>query len=157
MSDITPLEIRVGKIVAITKHPDADKLYIEQIDCGEEGGPRTIVSGLVPYCSETDLLHKKVLVLCNLKPRPLQGVLSHGMVLCASDQTHEHVDPVTPPAASSVGELVYFRGHVSDPKPPGNAAVKAFKRVAGVANFDGEPFMTKSGPCTTIICDGKVS
>jgi hypothetical protein len=87
------------------------------------------------------------------------------MVLCASDAAHTCVDPVSPPEHAPVGELVHFRGHVSDPKPPGNAAVKAFKRVAdklfsdgsGVANFDGEPFMTESGPCTTIIFNGKVS
>jgi aminoacyl tRNA synthase complex-interacting multifunctional protein 1 len=149
----------------VTKHPDADKLYIEKIDCGEEGGPRTIVSGLVPYCSEEDLLHRKVVVLCNLKPRPLVGILSHGMVLCASDASHTRVDPVTPPSAATVGELVHFRGHVSDPKPPGNAAVKAFKRVAerllsnsdGVAHFDGAPFMTEAGPCTTTVPNGTVS
>lgn len=164
-SDITPLEIRVGEIVSVMKHPQADKLYIEQVDCGEEGGPRTIVSGLVPYCSVEELLHRRVVVLCNLKPRPLQGVLSHGMLLCASDAAHEHVDPVAPPSSSTVGELIRFRGLLCDPRPPGNAAVKAFKRVAdrlltsseGVATFDGEPFLTSSGPCTASICNGKVS
>jgi methionine--tRNA ligase beta chain len=165
VTDITPLEIRVGKIVEISKHPEADKLYIEKIDCGEESGPRTIVSGLVPYCSEADLLHRKVIVLCNLKPRPLVGVLSHGMVLCASDTAHTRVDPLTPPEQAKIGELVHFKGHVCDPKPPGNAAVKAFKRVAdklfsndeGVATYDGSPFMTETGPCTSHITNGKVS
>lgn len=165
ITDITPLEIRVGRIVEVCKHPEADKLYIEKIDCGEDGGPRTIVSGLVQYCSQDELLNRKVIVLCNLKPRPLVGVLSHGMVLCASDADHSRVDPLAPPDGASVGELIYFRGHVCDPKPPGNAAVKAFKRVAdklfssgeGVATFDGEPFMTQAGPCTTRITNGKVS
>jgi aminoacyl tRNA synthase complex-interacting multifunctional protein 1 len=159
------LEIRVGKIIEISKHPDADKLYIEKIDCGEEGGPRTIVSGLVPYCSEADLLNRKVVVLCNLKPKALLGVMSHGMVLCASDATHAHVDPVAPPSDASVGELIHFAGHITYPKLPGNAVGKAFKRVAdklwvnsdGVANFDGEPFMTQSGPCTSTITDSKIS
>lgn len=165
MSDISPLEIRVGKIVEICKHPEADKLYIEKIDCGEEEGARTIVSGLVPFCSEDDLLHRNVLVLCNLKPRPLQGIVSHGMVLCASDASHEHVDPISPPPNAKIGDLIYFEGHISDPKPPGNAAVKAFKKVVerlhsdmnGVATFDGEPFMTNNGPCTTSIVNGKIS
>jgi tRNA-binding EMAP/Myf-like protein len=43
------MDIRVGKIISCEKHPDADSLYVEQIDVGEAEGPRTIVSGLVKY------------------------------------------------------------------------------------------------------------
>ncbi len=39
------LDIRIGKIVEVSKHPDAESLYIEKIDLNEEGGNRTIVSG----------------------------------------------------------------------------------------------------------------
>ena len=39
------LDIRVGKIVQVSKHPDAESLYVEKIDLNEEGGTRTIVSG----------------------------------------------------------------------------------------------------------------
>ena len=46
--DISRLDMRVGKIVAVEKHPDADSLYVEQVDLGE-GQPRTIVSGLVKH------------------------------------------------------------------------------------------------------------
>lgn len=59
----------------ISRHPDADSLYVEKVDLGEEagedgegGGPRTIVSGLVNFCEESDLLGREVVVLCNLKP-----------------------------------------------------------------------------------------
>ncbi|CAN0043417.1 unnamed protein product, partial [Hapterophycus canaliculatus] len=59
----------------IARHPDADSLYVEKVDLGEEageggegGGPRTIVSGLVNFCEESDLLGREVVVLCNLKP-----------------------------------------------------------------------------------------
>ena len=51
---------------------------------GEPEGPRTIVSGLVEFCSIEQLLNRNVIVLCNLKPRPLKGILSAGMLLCAS-------------------------------------------------------------------------
>lgn len=47
--DVSRLEIRVGKIVKVDKHPDADSLYVEQIDLGEPTGPRTVVSGLVKF------------------------------------------------------------------------------------------------------------
>ena len=43
------LDIRVGKIVEVSKHPDAESLYIEKIDLAEEGGHRTIVSGKQKY------------------------------------------------------------------------------------------------------------
>lgn len=45
---ISRLDIRVGKITKAQKHPDADSLYVEEIDVGE-GQPRTVVSGLVKY------------------------------------------------------------------------------------------------------------
>ena len=45
----------MGKIVSAEKHPDADALYVEQIDLGEEGGPRTIVSGLANYIPLGDM------------------------------------------------------------------------------------------------------
>ena len=41
------LDIRIGKIVHVSKHPDAESLYIEKIDLNEEGGTRTIVSGKI--------------------------------------------------------------------------------------------------------------
>ena len=72
------LEIRVGKIVSIARHAEADTLYVEQVDLGEPTGPRTIVSGLVQYCTEEQLLNREVIVLCNLKPRPIKGITSNG-------------------------------------------------------------------------------
>lgn len=49
MPDVTRMDIRVGRIVSCEAHPDADSLYVEQIDVGDPEGPRTIVSGLVKY------------------------------------------------------------------------------------------------------------
>lgn len=93
LTDLSLLEIRVGKIVEIGKHPEADGLYVEKVDVGEVGGPRVIVSGLVQFCSPEELQNSKVIVLCNLKPRPLKGITSHGMLLCASNADHTQVCP----------------------------------------------------------------
>lgn len=68
----------------VKKHPDADSLYVEKIDLGEESGPRTIVSGLVNYVPIEEMKDRMVVVLANLKPANLRGVSSHGMLLCAS-------------------------------------------------------------------------
>lgn len=77
------LDIRVGKIVEVSKHPDADALYVEKIDLGEPA-PRTIVSGLVNFIPIEQMRERMVVVLCNLKPAKMRGVESQGMVLCAS-------------------------------------------------------------------------
>ncbi|CAN0122068.1 unnamed protein product, partial [Heterosigma akashiwo] len=52
--------MRTGKILEVARHPEAEKLYVEKIDLGEPGGPRTIVSGLVPHLREEELLGKEV-------------------------------------------------------------------------------------------------
>ncbi len=66
---ICKLEFKVGRITKVWAHPDADKLYCEEIDCGEGEGPRQIASGLRHHYSEDDMLGKKVLVVANLKVR----------------------------------------------------------------------------------------
>ena len=47
--EISRLDIRIGKIIDVERHPDAESLYVEKIDLGEPSGPRTIVSGLVDF------------------------------------------------------------------------------------------------------------
>lgn len=79
------VELRVAKITAVERHPEADKLYIEQLDDGTPEG-RTIVSGLVPYYAPEDLLGKSIIVVANLKPAKLRGVVSQGMLLAASNK-----------------------------------------------------------------------
>ena len=49
------LDIRVVRIVKVWKHPEADSLYVEEVDVGEPTGPRTICSGLVPFMSQEEL------------------------------------------------------------------------------------------------------
>jgi len=153
-TELSRLEIRVGVVVECEAHPDADSLYIEKIDVGEEE-PRTIVSGLVNFISAEELTGRKVVVLCNLKPRAMRGVTSAGMLLCASNEDHTAVDPLCPPEEAEVGSLITFTGHKAEPMAAGNRASKAFSKVAdsfstnedGVAMFDDIPFATAAGPC----------
>eukprot|EP00607_Mallomonas_marina_P000660 CAMPEP_0182429208 /NCGR_PEP_ID=MMETSP1167-20130531/25594_1 /TAXON_ID=2988 /ORGANISM="Mallomonas Sp, Strain CCMP3275" /LENGTH=197 /DNA_ID=CAMNT_0024612593 /DNA_START=173 /DNA_END=766 /DNA_ORIENTATION=+ len=163
VTELSRLEIRVGKIVEIEKHPEADSLYVEKVDVGEEE-PRTIVSGLVEYCPLETLQGREVIVLCNLKPRPLKGITSYGMLLCASDKEDKKVEPLSPPSGLSLGELITFEGHAAAPIDAGNRASKAFSKVAndffvnddGTATYQGVPFMTSNGPCTSTL-KGKIS
>lgn len=65
------------------QHPDADSLFVEQVDVGE-AEPRTVVSGLVGLVSEEELQGSLRVFMCNLKPTKMRGVLSSAMLMCAS-------------------------------------------------------------------------
>ncbi|KAF9454784.1 nucleic acid-binding protein [Macrolepiota fuliginosa MF-IS2] len=106
------VDLRVGHIVDVIKHPDADGLYIEQIDLGEETGPRTVVSGLVHYIPIEEMRDKYLVAVCNLKPANMRGVKSFAMVLAATskDGKEAGIELIQPPPGSKPGERVYFEG-----------------------------------------------
>lgn len=105
------LDIRVGKIISVEKHPDADSLYLEKIDVGE-AEPRTVVSGLVAYISQEELQDRMVLLLCNLKPQKMRGIESQAMLLCSTIEGEpRRVEPLDPPEGSSPGERVFIEGY----------------------------------------------
>ncbi|MDR2020020.1 MAG: methionine--tRNA ligase [Treponema sp.] len=87
------LDLRVAEIVKIERHPKADKLYIETLEtaAGVTGVPeeRIIVSGLVPFYREEELLGRRIILAYNLKPAKLRGVESRGMLLAAADHGGE--------------------------------------------------------------------
>ncbi|MGB2237354.1 MAG: methionine--tRNA ligase subunit beta, partial [Candidatus Poseidoniaceae archaeon] len=78
------VELRVGKIVSVSNHENADKLYVVAIDDGSESG-RTICAGLKEYYTAEEMVGKSVVFVANLKPRKLRGVMSEGMMLAADD------------------------------------------------------------------------
>jgi aminoacyl tRNA synthase complex-interacting multifunctional protein 1 len=122
--DISALDIRVGKIVKIWPHAEADKLFCEEIDLGADQGIRQIASGLRPFYQAEDLQDQLVLVLCNLKKRNLVGFASHGMVLCASNADHTAVEIVSPPHTTPLGERVVFGTCAGEPAPENKVAKK---------------------------------
>ena len=65
------------------QHPDAESLFVESVDVGEEE-PRTIVSGLVGLYPQEKLQDRLAVFLCNLKPVKMRGILSCGMLMCAA-------------------------------------------------------------------------
>ncbi|KAK6161634.1 hypothetical protein DH2020_005015 [Rehmannia glutinosa] len=101
------LDLRVGKILKAWRHEEADSLYVEEVDVGEPE-PRTICSGLVKYIPLHLLQDRNVIVLANLKPRNMRGVKSFGMLMAASDATHENVELLAPPEGAVPGERVWF-------------------------------------------------
>ena len=87
------VDLVVGRIVDAWKHEKADKLICEVIDCGEAfGGERKIASGLFHFYKPEELKGRLVIVVANLKEKPLVGYPSHGMVLCACKEDHSAVE-----------------------------------------------------------------
>eukprot|EP01060_Flectonema_neradi_P027060 TRINITY_DN366_c0_g3_i1.p1 TRINITY_DN366_c0_g3~~TRINITY_DN366_c0_g3_i1.p1 ORF type:complete len:798 (+),score=208.41 TRINITY_DN366_c0_g3_i1:46-2439(+) len=159
--DASSLCIRVGKIVSIENHPDADSLFVEKIDLGDKE-PRTIVSGLRNYYKAEELNGRKVAVLCNLKPAAMRGVESCGMVLCASDKEKTQVKVLDVPEAAPIGEQIKFNEYPGTPldelpkkKVPG--LLEALTTNSnGEAMWKASKFSTTAGPVTAPLKDALV-
>ncbi len=77
------MQFQVGEIIKCEEVPKSKKLLCSQVQIGSE--VKQIVSGIKKYYSPEEMVGKKVMVLVNLKPAKLAGVLSEGMLLCAED------------------------------------------------------------------------
>ncbi|MBQ6696330.1 MAG: methionine--tRNA ligase [Lachnospiraceae bacterium] len=81
--DFAKLQFQVGEIIACEAVPKSKKLLCSQVKVGSQ--VRQIVSGIKAHYTPEEMVGKKVMVLVNLKPAKLAGVLSEGMLLCAED------------------------------------------------------------------------
>jgi len=123
------LDIKIGKIVEVKKHPEAEALYIETIDLGE-AEPRTIVSGLVNFVPIEEMQNRMVVVLCNLKKAKLKGVESFGMVLCASREDPKEVEPLDVPEGCQPGDKCMVEGFEGEPDEQLNPKKKIWEKLA---------------------------
>ncbi|RSH86670.1 G4 quadruplex nucleic acid binding protein [Apiotrichum porosum] len=123
------IDLRVGKVLDVKRHPDADSLYVESIDVGE-AEPRTVCSGLVKYMTEDEIRGATIIVVCNLKPVTMRGVKSFAMLLCASSKEGKDggVEFVLPPAGAQAGDRVYFEGEQYENATP-EATLNPKKKV----------------------------
>ncbi len=78
------MQFQVGEIIACEEVPKSRKLLCSQVRIGSR--VRQIVSGIKADYKPEDMVGKKVMVLVNLKPAKLAGVMSEGMILCAEDE-----------------------------------------------------------------------
>ena len=81
--DFMKMQFQVGKIVACEAVKGSKKLLCSQVKIGSQ--TKQIVSGIRKQYTPEEMVGKKVMVLVNLKPAKLAGVLSEGMLLCAED------------------------------------------------------------------------
>ncbi|XP_023590547.1 aminoacyl tRNA synthase complex-interacting multifunctional protein 1 isoform X1 [Trichechus manatus latirostris] len=151
--DVSRLDLRVGCIITAKKHPDADSLYVEEVDVGETA-PRTVVSGLVNHVPLEQMENRMVILLCNLKPAKMRGVLSQAMVMCASSP--EKVEILAPPDGSVPGDRITFDAFPGEPDKELNPKKKIWEQIQPdlytnaecVATYKGAPFEVKGkGVC----------
>ena len=157
--EFTKIDIRVGQITKVWNHPEADKLFCEEIDVGEESGPRQIASGLREHYTLEEMQNQKVLVVCNLKAAKIVGFTSNGMVLAAKSTDGKRVELISPPANALIGERVYINGLCGEPQSSAQVKKKKiWESVAkdlitgenGVATWDGKEILTSAGACSAI-------
>ena len=161
-------------IPKVEKHPDADALYVEKVDVGEEK-PRTIVSGLVNHVPIEEMQGRIAVFLLNLKPAKMRGVmsegmsecpalllyscsfpttfhsisflsfvLSKGMIMCAN--TPEKVEILIPPAGAQIGDKISFDGYEGEADLPFmNPKKKIFEAVQPEFLVNAEGVATYKG------------
>ncbi|KPU63746.1 methionyl-tRNA synthetase [Thermococcus sp. EP1] len=100
--EFAKLDIRIGKIIGVEDHPNADKLYLIKVDLGDE--VRQLVAGLKKYYKKEELLNRYVAVITNLEPKKLRGIESQGMILAADDG--KNVALLTPEKEVKLGAKV---------------------------------------------------
>jgi len=143
--NVSKLNMKVGKIVSVEKHPDADTLYVEQVDVGEERH-RQVVSGLVKSYTLEEMQGRVGIFLLNLKPAKMRGVLSEGMIMCASSP--EKVETLQVPPGAAIGDRVTCPAYPGTPDDQLNPKKKHWEAIAkdlfvkpdGVASYKGDSF-----------------
>ncbi|XP_033016208.1 aminoacyl tRNA synthase complex-interacting multifunctional protein 1 isoform X1 [Lacerta agilis] len=140
--DVSRLDFRIGCITAAKKHPDADTLYVEEVDVGETN-PRTVVSGLVKHVPLEEMQNRMAIFLCNLKPVKMRGVLSQAMLMCAS--TPEKVEILIPPSGVVPGDRITFEGFPGDPERELNPKKKIWEQIQPDLHTDGQCVATYKG------------
>lgn len=108
---LPPLAIRAGIVRSAVPHPDADRLYVLEVDLGEPA-PRTIVAGMRAHYRVDELEGRRIVVLANLATRTIRRITSQGMVLAA--ESGEVVTLLAPPEEVAAGAII----DGSEPDPP---------------------------------------
>ena len=104
--DFSKLELKVATIEKAEDIEGADKLYKLSINLGKDLGKRTIVAGIKKHYTKEELKSKQIIVVCNLEPRTMKGIESHGMLLAASNSDDSQVILLSPEKKIEAGSKV---------------------------------------------------
>jgi methionyl-tRNA synthetase len=151
-SDLFQLNLKVAKVLDVKDHPDAEKLYILQIDLGKE--KRQIVAGMRKYYSKEEMLGKHIVVVTNLEPVKLRGFDSNGMLLAGDDGTNVRLVLAE---KSKPGDQVTYTDKVNEKQINYDAFSKVVLEVKDKKVFaDGNILKTEKEDVICDISKGKV-
>ncbi len=149
------IELRVVKILSVEDHPNAEALYVLQVDAGD--GTRTVCAGLKKYLTPEELIGKTGVLVANLKPALLRGVASQGMMLAAEGL--EGKLSLANPESAQPGDSIMAEGLNSNPKP--QITLKDFEKCPlsvknGRVYYKGHSLTSRHGPVLANAPDGAV-
>lgn len=104
IDDFAKVRMQVAEVVACEKVEKSDKLLKSTVKIGEE--TRTVVSGIAKFYTPETMIGKKVVMITNLKPAKLRGIVSEGMILCAEDE-NGNLSLLTPEKAMPSGSGIF--------------------------------------------------
>ncbi|XP_064881223.1 aminoacyl tRNA synthase complex-interacting multifunctional protein 1-like isoform X3 [Oncorhynchus nerka] len=152
--DVSRLDLRIGRIVGVRYHPLAGALYVQEVDLGEPA-PRTVVSAL-RHIPKEQLQGRLAVLLCNVRPCRVKGVVSTAMVLCGSaPNAHDsdndddaQVEFLEPPTNAVPGDRVTFYDYPGEPDRELSPREKVWEQILpdlqtdsrGVATYRGVGF-----------------
>lgn len=87
LDDFQKLDLQIGTVQTVREHPDADSLYLMDVDLGELEN-RQLVAGLVDHYDPEELEGRQIVVVTNLEPATIRGETSQGMLLAADAERH---------------------------------------------------------------------
>lgn len=114
---ICRIDLKIGRIIKVEKHPNADRLFMETVDFGN-GNQKTVLSGLIGHVTSEELLNRMALFVCNLVPAKICGIVSEAMLLAAKSKDGSIVEPLLVPNNAIEGDVVTIMNLASIPDPP---------------------------------------
>ncbi|RLF37037.1 MAG: methionine--tRNA ligase [Thermoplasmata archaeon] len=144
------LDLRVAKIIDVKEHPQADKLYILDVDLGPLG-KRTLVAGIKTYYTKEEIKGKNIVIVANLKAAKIRGVESKGMLLAAEDKNGNI--SLLHPQNSEPGSEIYVEGIPREPAT--TLELDDFKKIVMKVNekqevtYNEKTLRSKKGPIVT--------
>ncbi|KAG7323496.1 hypothetical protein KOW79_013198 [Hemibagrus wyckioides] len=143
--DVSWLDLRIGRVLGVRKHPDSESLYVQEVDVGDSA-PRTVVSELANHMPSEQLQDILAIFLCNVRPVKVRGVQSQARVLCAVNQ--HRMEPLAPPTTAQPGDRVNFQIYPGEAERELNPKQRVWERLLpdlriderGVATYRGVGF-----------------
>ncbi|XP_026179552.1 aminoacyl tRNA synthase complex-interacting multifunctional protein 1-like [Mastacembelus armatus] len=147
--NVSRLDLRVGRLISVRRHPLAETMSIQEVDVGENA-PRMVVTKLGGATHLEQLQGGLAVLLCNLKACKIRGVVSQGRLLCCSTPGG-CVELLAPPTSSTPGDRVTFLNYPGEPDRELQSKQRVWERLQpdlqvdsrGVANYKGCGFEVK--------------